>query len=1355
LPVAAAWEDVLASAQDRDPRSHYDALEGVWTRFQRLLALEVLAAATPILPDRPPLPLDLLAERVSLGHWSQFLDKALPRVRLLKGESGATRSLALQYRARRRAPAATRLIAELREILGARGMRPPHDEKLSHATLLKQLVQLRNRVNHDPRPTTKQLRSIVAALEPAVAELLADEQLRSTMRLRAVGPAGEEIDLDGPTAIGERGLASFWQDATIHAGVEAENDLRGIVFCTTCRGCHDLQVFWLDELGQPGSGAFFRCTRCGAPARSTRWSTALSQRLTRIVEATPWVELERRPLRARAGEPAQLSFQVYNPRCTPFRDLDLRLALPDDVDELEGAGALAMLAPRRRALLQAQVLATRPGRYEIRPTLRWRSDEGELCERELDRLALDAYREWHTGGLVGRDRELAVLDEALRDALVGTGAVVCIEGRDGVGRGALVQTFMERVQRDRERIAVLSSRCEWDDLRQTQPMADLVLKYARYYLRVDGWQSPFGCTDVLLFPGDLLAAIEKVAEAAGLEIQSLAPRVREVRPESYAEQSALALEELVDAISYDYAALVLCIEEVDNAHPRTLQLIQSLAASIKRRRLVLVLTRQPDPLERPSDVVKRLQNLGRNPRTRMISLGPLEREHVDRLLDRQYPRNTFTIGFRDRIWETTGGFPFFVTQTLESLEIAGVISRREAEWECVLDPAEIDVPGEVQKAIERRLRKLPDDYLGIVKRAAVLGHRFPLELLEGAIREGPVPLQPRLRLSSVLGELVRTYEVIRDSGGEYEFSHRRLWNAAYHQLLPAEREELHAAVVKYLRLQPESLERDIMIADHSLKAMRTTEAVQATLGVCERLFGFGRYEQACTLLERALQQSQQVAGVDASARRRLHVLAARGRRHVGRLEEAIALEADNIRDAQAEGDSEQLVRSLIGEAMAYRDLDDLAAADTLLTRAAREAAVAHLDLLEVEALAARGAVLQARGDPAASQVIQHCIARCAMTPGTERVRGQCLLTLARKAHDEGHFGHTLELAAEAREVFRAAGHDGLRAMAEYALSFGHEALGDLERATAATREAMALRESMGDSVGLAAAHLRLGQLQLRKGEVPRARDHITRSMALWERIGNRERVGAALLALARLELEADHATTARACADRALGAFRECGKPERVAAAHAVLLRAMIRDAEKDAVEAAATDAWDDVGRELQPSAARLELVLARAAALRFAGRFDAAGELLDEEEQQLTDSPTPQARGALLFERACLKRAIHDPVAAVAVARQAATALQACGDEMQSCKARTLAASSLVDTGQLDEAERELVQLCERCDELNDPLGRALCLRQLIRIAVASGDHARAQELYAESRAIHEELEDYRGIGILDDEPR
>jgi tetratricopeptide (TPR) repeat protein len=275
------------------------------------------------------------------------------------------------------------------------------------------------------------------------------------------------------------------------------------------------------------------------------------------------------------------------------------------------------------------------------------------------------------------------------------------------------------------------------------------------------------------------------------------------------------------------------------------------------------------------------------------------------------------------------------------------------------------------------------NYLGIVKRAAVLGHRFPLALLEGAIRAEPCPLQPKLRLSKVLGELVRTYEVIRDSGGEYEFSHRRLWNAAYHQLLPAEREELHAAVVKYLRLQPESLERDIMIADHSLKAMRTTEAVQATLGVAERLFELGRYEQACTLLERALQQSQQIAGVGASDRRRLHVLAARARRHVGRLQEAITLEVDNIRAAQAEGDTEQLVRSLIGEAMAYRDLDDLATADRLLARAAHEAASAHLDLLEVEALAGRGAVLQAREDPAARQVIEQCIARCTLTPSTD------------------------------------------------------------------------------------------------------------------------------------------------------------------------------------------------------------------------------------------------------------------------------------------------------------------------------------------------------------------------------------
>src|SRR5689334_9318484 len=74
--------------------------------------------------------------------------------------------------------------------------------------------------------------------------------------------------------------------------------------------------------------------------------------------------------------------------------------------------------------------------------------------------------------LLERDRELAVLDEALRDAQAGRGSIVLVHGEAGIGKTSLVRAFARRTV---GRARLLSGAC--DDLvtpRTLGPLRDAV-----------------------------------------------------------------------------------------------------------------------------------------------------------------------------------------------------------------------------------------------------------------------------------------------------------------------------------------------------------------------------------------------------------------------------------------------------------------------------------------------------------------------------------------------------------------------------------------------------------------------------------------------------------------------------------------------------------------------------------------------------------------------------------------------------------------------------------------------------------------------------------------------------------------
>jgi DNA-binding CsgD family transcriptional regulator/tetratricopeptide (TPR) repeat protein len=209
--------------------------------------------------------------------------------------------------------------------------------------------------------------------------------------------------------------------------------------------------------------------------------------------------------------------------------------------------------------------------------------------------------------LLERDADLAVLQEVLQAAAGGHGSVVLVSGEAGIGKTALVDSFLTGAGGEVRR-----------------------------------WR---GACDDLLAPRPL-GPFRDIARVAGGELA--AALARGDHDEVY--------EAVLEALDHPLATTVLLVEDIHWADDASLDLLRYVARRIHRRRGVLLLTYRDDELVATDPLQRMLGTLTGVPVHR-IRLRPLSLLAVAELLgSRELDAGV--------VQQLTGGNPFYVTELL-------------------------------------------------------------------------------------------------------------------------------------------------------------------------------------------------------------------------------------------------------------------------------------------------------------------------------------------------------------------------------------------------------------------------------------------------------------------------------------------------------------------------------------------------------------------------------------------------------------------------------------------------------------------------------------------------------------------
>jgi class 3 adenylate cyclase/tetratricopeptide (TPR) repeat protein len=533
---------------------------------------------------------------------------------------------------------------------------------------------------------------------------------------------------------------------------------------------------------------------------------------------------------------------------------DLRMDYTAQGATVNLAARMQTLADPGKALIAEATGRLAKGYFELR-------DLGETAVRgvsvpvrvfELDgvgayRTRLDRSRARGFTRFVGRERELALLDAALDRMLEGSGCVVGVVADAGTGKSRLCAEFVDRVRQRGVRLH--EAHCP----AHGRSIAFLpVLELLRSWFEITDRDSPRDARrkiagDLTLLGGDFNQVLPLLFEFVGIAdpdqaVVDLSPAARQRALFEFVRRLSRARSEREPAVLF-----IDDLHWIDSASDEFLAQLVEVARST--RTLVLVNFR-------PEYRAEWMQHT----HYQQVPLLPLGKAEMSELLGQLLGADGSLEGLGDRIYERTGGNPFFAEEVVQGLIESGSLAGESGAYRLARRVERIEIPPTVQAVLAARIDRLNERDKLVLQAASVIGREVPEPLLREILEIGDEELATTL---AGLQRLEFLFEQALYPEVVHCFKHALTRDVAYDSQLQTQRGGVHAQVARALEVrEAERLdERSGLIAEHWEASSHPREAARWHMRAAEWA-GYAHVGQSLRHLERVCELLDGVASDD-------------------------------------------------------------------------------------------------------------------------------------------------------------------------------------------------------------------------------------------------------------------------------------------------------------------------------------------------------------------------------------------------------------------------------------------------------------------------------------------------------------
>lgn len=386
-----------------------------------------------------------------------------------------------------------------------------------------------------------------------------------------------------------------------------------------------------------------------------------------------------------------------------------------------------------------------------------------------------------TSPLVGRETQLALLNQQLRQLKTGAGSFVAVIGEAGLGKSTLIAELKKPndefvwLRGDALSYARSVSYFPWRqiirqsiDAHEDDSPADVrgKLRYVSDCYAMPGGDVPF------------LEAMLAVESEESLQV------VANFHGEALVQKMVEATRGFLCGLAGE-DPLIIVFDDLHWADEASLNLLLNLVELSTTQPMLLICLLRPDKTAPSWDTIQQVQQKV-GARYQSILLEPLQADQTDLLLTNLLGMKELPKNIRDLIVEKADGNPFFIEELIRSLIETNQIVREDSHWRTSSDDAKVSLPNTLRGVLGARIDRLPELTKHILQNASVVGRSFELRVLNRLthLNEGLNTHIQYLEGASLIEALLN----------EYSFRHVLIQETAYDSILIKKRRELHRQI---------------------------------------------------------------------------------------------------------------------------------------------------------------------------------------------------------------------------------------------------------------------------------------------------------------------------------------------------------------------------------------------------------------------------------------------------------------------------------------------------------------------------------------------------------------------------------